>query len=186
MAAKESWSPRDDDTEFGKIAAGLGERQDETEFQAGLRHFSVLLVEVAGVLTTSIFVINLILQRPLLESLLFSLAIAVGITPAVAARGGDDQPGDRVASSCPPGSAGQAARVHRGSRRHRDPADGQDRHAHRGTNQLRPREWTRPVVLISEVFRLGLFCNEATVEDGQVVGGNPLDVALWEAPEPRP
>ena len=68
-------------TEFGKIAAGLGERQEETEFQAGLRHFSVLLVEVAGVLTSSIFVINLLLQRPLLESLLFSLAIAVGITP---------------------------------------------------------------------------------------------------------
>ena len=41
----------------------------------------MLLVEVAGVLTSSIFVINLILQRPLLESLLFSLAIAVGITP---------------------------------------------------------------------------------------------------------
>jgi Mg2+-importing ATPase len=68
-------------TEFGKIAAGLGERQEVTEFQVGLRHFSVLLVQVAGVLTTSIFVINLILQRPLLESLLFSLAIAVGITP---------------------------------------------------------------------------------------------------------
>ena len=34
-----------------------------------------------GVLTSSIFVINLLLQRPLLESLLFSLAIAVGITP---------------------------------------------------------------------------------------------------------
>jgi Mg2+-importing ATPase len=33
-----------------------------------------------------------------------------------------------------------------------------------------------------EVFRLGLLCNEATVEDGQAVGGNPLDVALWEAP----
>ena len=30
-------------TEFGKIASGLGERQEVTEFQAGLRHFSVLL-----------------------------------------------------------------------------------------------------------------------------------------------
>jgi len=33
------------------------------------------------------------------------------------------------------------------------------------------------------VFRLGLLCNEATVEDGQAVGGNPLDVALWESPD---
>src|SRR4051812_27645572 len=67
--------------EFGKIAAGLGDRQPETDFQVGLRHFSVLLLQVALTLTVLIFVTNLVLQRPLLESLLFSLAIAVGITP---------------------------------------------------------------------------------------------------------
>jgi Mg2+-importing ATPase len=68
-------------TPFGRIAAGLGTSQLETEFQLGLRRFSMLLVWVAGILTSSIFVINLILQRPWLEALLFSLAIAVGITP---------------------------------------------------------------------------------------------------------
>ena len=68
-------------TAFGKIAAGLGERQAETAFQAGLRGFSKLLVKVAGVLTVSIFVINVAFQRPLIEALLFSLAIAIGITP---------------------------------------------------------------------------------------------------------
>ena len=68
-------------TEFGKIAVGLGERQEETEFQHGLTRFSLLLAEVAGVLTVSIFVINLLLARPLIDALLFSLAIAVGITP---------------------------------------------------------------------------------------------------------
>ena len=68
-------------TQFGRIAVGLEDHQGETEFQAGLRHFSVLLVRVAGLLTTSIFVINVLLHRPLLESLEFSLAIAVGITP---------------------------------------------------------------------------------------------------------
>ena len=68
-------------TEFGAIALGLGERQPQTEFQRGLNRFSVLLLEVALVLSTLIFVANLLLQRPLLESLLFSLAIAVGITP---------------------------------------------------------------------------------------------------------
>jgi P-type Mg2+ transporter len=40
--------------EFGRIALGLGERQPETEFQAGLRRFSVLLLQVAVVLTTFI------------------------------------------------------------------------------------------------------------------------------------
>lgn len=67
--------------EFGRIALGLGERQPQTEFQLGLKRFSFLLLQVAVVLTSLIFVANLLLQRPLIESLLFSLAIAVGITP---------------------------------------------------------------------------------------------------------
>jgi len=67
--------------EFGRIALGLGEHQPETEFQVGLRKFSLLLVQVAGVLTAAIFGINVILHRPLIDALLFSLAIAVGISP---------------------------------------------------------------------------------------------------------
>ncbi|MET1072722.1 MAG: cation-transporting P-type ATPase, partial [Umezawaea sp.] len=68
-------------TEFGKIAAGLDTRQLDTEFQVGLRRFSMLLVYVAGGLTTSIFAVNVVLDRPIIDALLFSLAIAVGITP---------------------------------------------------------------------------------------------------------
>ncbi len=67
--------------EFGRIALGLGERQPQTEFQLGLKRFSFLLLQVAIGLTSLIFIANLLLQRPLIESLLFSLAIAVGITP---------------------------------------------------------------------------------------------------------
>lgn len=67
--------------EFGRIAMGLGERQPQTEFQLGLKRFSYLLLQVAVVLTTLIFIANLPLGRPLFDSLLFSLAIAVGITP---------------------------------------------------------------------------------------------------------
>ncbi len=68
-------------TEFGHIAVGLGAGQPQTEFQRGLTRFSLLLLQVAVVLTSLIFVANLLLQRPLIDSLLFSLAIAVGITP---------------------------------------------------------------------------------------------------------
>jgi P-type Mg2+ transporter len=68
-------------TAFGAIAVGLGERQAETAFQVGLRDFSGFLVKVAGALTVSIFAINVILSRPLLDAFLFSLAIAIGITP---------------------------------------------------------------------------------------------------------
>lgn len=68
-------------TEFGRIAGALAAQQPQTEFQRGLGRFSVLLLQVAVVLTTLIFVANVLLQRPILDSLLFSLAIAVGITP---------------------------------------------------------------------------------------------------------
>ena len=67
--------------QFGQIAAGLGERQPETDFQVGLRRFSYLLLWVALTLTVLILVANLLLRRPVIEAVLFSLAIAVGITP---------------------------------------------------------------------------------------------------------
>ena len=66
---------------FGRIALGLGERHPETEFQVGLRQFSMLLVQVAGILTIGIFAVNVALHRPVMDALLFSLAIAVGISP---------------------------------------------------------------------------------------------------------
>lgn len=69
------------DAEFGRIAAGLGEREPETAFQIGLRRFSYLLLRVAITLTIIIVAINLLLRRPVIDSALFGLAIAVGITP---------------------------------------------------------------------------------------------------------
>ena len=68
-------------TEFGRIAVGLGDRQPETDFQRGLRRFSYLLLKVALTLTVFIIATNLMLRRPLIDSALFGLAIAVGITP---------------------------------------------------------------------------------------------------------
>ena len=69
------------DAQFGRIAVGLGERPPETDFQTGLRRFSYLLLYVALSLTVIILVTNLLLRRPIIDSLLFALAIAVGITP---------------------------------------------------------------------------------------------------------
>ncbi|MCV7136170.1 magnesium-translocating P-type ATPase [Mycobacterium hodleri] len=69
------------DAQFGRIAAGLGTRQPETAFQEGLRRFSYLLLWVAVTLTAVILVTNVLLQRSIIDSVLFALAIAVGITP---------------------------------------------------------------------------------------------------------
>jgi Mg2+-importing ATPase len=68
-------------TVFGAIALRLGEQQAQTSFQQGLQQFSRLLATVTALLAGSIFVINAALGRSLLQSALFALAIAVGLTP---------------------------------------------------------------------------------------------------------
>jgi P-type Mg2+ transporter len=68
-------------TEFGKVSERLKLRPPETEFETGLRKFGYFLMEVTLILVVLIFVANVYLQRPVLESFLFSLALAVGLTP---------------------------------------------------------------------------------------------------------
>lgn len=66
---------------IGQISERVGEAAPTTEFQRGLRRFSLFLVAVTAVLTTFILVANTLLGRGFLEAALFSLAIAVGLTP---------------------------------------------------------------------------------------------------------
>ncbi len=68
-------------TEFGAIAKSTVFAKPQTGFEKGLTRFGALLVRVIFILTVVIFVVNAMLGRPLLESLLFALAIAVGLTP---------------------------------------------------------------------------------------------------------
>ncbi len=68
-------------TEFGKIAESTSFIRPTTEFQKGLGKFGDLIVKVILIMATVIFVVNALLGHPLLDSLLFSLAIAVGLTP---------------------------------------------------------------------------------------------------------
>lgn len=68
------------ETEFG-LTAELAQSLPKTAFQRGLKEFSLMLLWVGLGLTAGILVINLLLARPPLDSILFSLAIAVGITP---------------------------------------------------------------------------------------------------------
>lgn len=169
-------------TEFGKIAAGLSTHQLDTEFQVGLRKFSMLLVYVAGTLTTSIFVMNVVLHKPILDALLFSLAIAVGITPQLLPA--------VVSSSLAAGS--------RRMRRRRvlvkrlvciedlgnvdvlftdktgTLTDGRIAFA-----RAAPVEDTDT----STVLRSGLLCTESSGGEGHAVGGNQLDQALWNTPQ---
>ncbi len=68
-------------TAFGRIALQLSQQAPQTEFQQGLSKFSLLLIRIALSLTAVIFAMNLLLHRRLIDALLFSLAIAVGLSP---------------------------------------------------------------------------------------------------------
>ncbi len=173
-------------TVFGKIAAGLGAHQLETEFQIGLRKFSMLLVYVAGALTTSIFVINVVLHKPIIDAALFSLAIAVGITPQLLPA--------VVSTSL---AAGSRRMSHRKVLVKRlvcieDLGNVDVLFTDKtGTLTLGRIDYMRAVPAVSggsadEVLRWGLLSTETTGPDGPAVGGNPLDSALWESPAAAP
>ena len=69
------------ETEFGQVSERLKLRPQETDFEHGIRQFGYFLMEVTLVLVVAIFAINVYLARPVLDSFLFSLALAVGLTP---------------------------------------------------------------------------------------------------------
>src|SRR6478672_5846196 len=68
-------------TELGKISYRLRSKIPETEFERGVRRFGYFLMEITLMLVISILVINVYFGRPVLESFLFSLALAIGLTP---------------------------------------------------------------------------------------------------------
>lgn len=68
-------------TEFGKVSEQLKLRPPETDFERGIRRFGYLLMEVTLVLVILIFAFNVYFHRPIVDAFLFSLALAVGLTP---------------------------------------------------------------------------------------------------------
>ncbi|EWM12143.1 magnesium-translocating P-type ATPase [Kutzneria sp. 744] len=162
-------------TEFGKIAAGLSTHQLDTTFQVGLRRFSMLLVYVAGSLTTSIFMINVVLHKPIIDALLFSLAIAVGITPQLL---------PAVVSTSLAAGSRRMSRLKVLVKRLvciEDLGDVDVLFTDKtGTLTQGRIAYMRAVPVKDDaadmVLRWGLLCTE------NVVGGNPLDQALWQSP----
>jgi len=69
------------ETEYGAIAKTLLRRPPETEFDGGLRQFGYLLVKVMLVITVVVFIVHVALDRPPLSTLLFAIALAVGLSP---------------------------------------------------------------------------------------------------------
>jgi Mg2+-importing ATPase len=68
-------------TAFGDIAARLAERPPETEFERGTRSFGLLIMQTVFFLVVFVFLVSAALKRDPLQSLLFAVALAVGLTP---------------------------------------------------------------------------------------------------------
>jgi Mg2+-importing ATPase len=68
-------------TEIGKISERLKFRIPETEFERGTRKFGYFLMQITLILVIAIFAINSYFGRPIIDAFLFSIALAVGLTP---------------------------------------------------------------------------------------------------------
>ncbi len=68
-------------TEFGKISSRLAEAPEESEFNRGVGQFSLLILRITVFFVVFIFLFNTWLKADVFSSLLFSLAVAVGLTP---------------------------------------------------------------------------------------------------------
>ena len=68
-------------TAFGEIAQRLNLRPPMTEFERGILHYSHLLARVTLVMVLVVFAFNVFYSKPPVDSLLFAIALAVGMAP---------------------------------------------------------------------------------------------------------
>jgi Mg2+-importing ATPase len=69
------------ETELGNLATSLAEKPPATAFMLGIRHFGLLIMQFTILMVLFVLVVNIAFHRPVLESLMFALALAVGLTP---------------------------------------------------------------------------------------------------------
>ena len=131
-------------TEFGKVADKLKLRPAETEFEHGVRRFGYFLLEVTLLLVIGIFAFNVYLARPVLDSLLFALALAVGLTPQLLPAIISVNLAHGAKRMARAEGHREAPRFHRKLRQHDRALFGQDRHADRRPGEARTQPRTLP------------------------------------------
>lgn len=68
-------------TAFGKIAQTLDKNSRPSSFEVGIYRFSIMLMQITFIFLAVVFFVNIFYKRPPVDSFLFALAIAVGMTP---------------------------------------------------------------------------------------------------------
>ncbi len=68
-------------TELGQLSTLLQQQGPVNAFEKGIRQFGFLLMWLAVIITLLVLALNILLQKPMVDSLLFALALAVGLAP---------------------------------------------------------------------------------------------------------
>ena len=68
-------------TAIGEIARALSLEPPPTAFELGTRRFGMLIMRITVLMVLFVLMVNTLTHKPLLESFLFAIALAVGLTP---------------------------------------------------------------------------------------------------------
>lgn len=164
-------------TEFGAISKSLARTHPETEFQKGVRQYGNMLLTLTVALAVGIFGLNAIIGRNPIDSLLFALAVAIGLVPELM---------PAIVTISLSQGAQRMAKVRVVVKRLVSIEDfgNMDVLCTDKTGTL-----TEGRIIIndvqsihgnedSRVLTYSLLCNAAVV--GEKVSGNPMDVAIWQ------
>jgi Mg2+-importing ATPase len=164
-------------TEFGSISRSLARIRPETEFQRGVRKYGSMLITLTLALVVAIFALNALVGHSLIQSLLFSLAVAVGLVPELM---------PAIVTISLSQAARRMAVKHVVVKRQVSIEDfgNMDVLCTDKTGTL-----TSGRIVLKDHSELGtqngeqlleysLLCNSAVV--GDKITGNPMDVAIWE------
>jgi Mg2+-importing ATPase len=165
-------------TYFGRVASSLSLLPPKTDFQKNIAHFGSFLVKLILILTVFVFIVNSFLGRGILEALLFSLALAVGIIP------------EALPVIITVGLSDGAMRLVKKKvvvKRLEAIEDlgNVDVLCTDKTGTLTQNEITVQEIVDAqgrprpELIKYALLCNSAIVEGDRILG-NPIDVAIWK------
>jgi Mg2+-importing ATPase len=164
-------------TELGSISRSLARPHPETEFQRGIKNYGSMLLTLTIALTVGIFILNAAVGHPLIDSLLFSLAVAIGLVPELM---------PAIVTVSLSQGAGKMAKMRVIVKRLVSIEDfgNMDVLCTDKTGTL-----TEGKIILSDYYSLSedkdprllsysLLCNNAIV--GTSMAGNPMDIAIWK------
>jgi Mg2+-importing ATPase len=163
---------------FGHVATKLGLLPPKTDFQNNIASFGNFLVKMIVVLTVFVFLVNAVLSHGIIDSLIFALALAVGIIPEAL---------PVIISVVLSGGALRLVRKHVVVKRLEaieDIGDADILCTDKTGTLTENKAVVQSVVDVNGNFDLNLLkyallCNIAVVEGDKVLG-NPIDVAIWD------